>query len=313
MRVVLSIRTVVCHLRRKSKEIRNRMSTQIDPILHQIADRLGKKFELDHVEPIHATARVGKNPEFMRTYYLSWLNGRKIFIKHFGNVCRESAAKKEFRFTHLLHSINANNFPEALFYSCVEHYRCVAFEFLEGETLGSKMRSARFSASERECVILQLKEIAKSLVESGIVHTDLGLSNFFITKDGLLKLIDFGGAVDSKRYEKLYAVRKNPVLLLPLWGTRLVGKCYSDDMVWLLEILEKIGCQESYQETYHATETFLKDHVREKSIRHKLRQFKRTGTDRMLRKLEYRIKMVMRPLLYRLKRIVRLIRRRLGG
>jgi len=273
----------------------------IDPLLLQIADRLEKKFGLSQVEPIHAMTHVGENPEYLRSHYRAWLNGRKIFIKHYGNACGKSVSRDEFRFGDLLHRINANNFPEAFFYSNDEHYRCIAFEFLEGETLGFKINRGSLASLEKGSIIRQLKDIARSLLESGIVHRDLHPENLFVTKDGALKLIDFGAAVDGQRHEKRYAAGKNPVWLIPIWTKKLVGRRYVDDMVRILDILEKIGCHESYQETYHDCEAYLKEYLKDKPVQHIRRQWQRTGVSRVLRKLEHRAKLVLRPFLYYLK------------
>jgi len=281
------------------------MSTQIDPLRLQITERLEKKFGLNHVEPIHVKTRVGKAPEFVRTHYQAWLNGRKVFIKHYGNAYTKNEIDNEFRFSNLLHGINANNFLGALFYSDDENYRCIAFEFLEGESLSRKIGRGDLSSSEKEQIIFQLKNVAESLLESGIIHRDLRPGNFIVTKDGMLKLIDFGAAVDGKRFEKSFAASKNPVLLIPILMNKLVGRRYVDDMVRILNVLEAIGHHENYQETYRDCEAYLKEYLKDKPVQHIRRQLGRTNVFHTLRKIERHIKLTIRPFLHRLKQIKR--------
>jgi len=271
----------------------------------QIADRLEKRFGLHHVKPTHVRSLYGKDPERVRTYYQAWLDGRKIFIKHFGNAYRKNAVENEFKFGERLHKINANNFPEVLFFSEVRDYRCIATEFIEGETLGAKIRGNNFPDSEKENVIFQLKEIAKNLMESGIVHNDVGPRNLFVTSDGKLKLIDFGKTIDSKRRGKKYAVGKTPVLLFLALADRLVGLSYVRDMLRILKILEKIGCQESYQEVYRDVESFLKEQLRTSGTEYQYRLLSRTSIFQVIIKFEKHIKRNIHSFLYFMKRIIR--------
>ncbi len=236
----------------------------------QTAERLEKKFGLTQVKPIRIASRTGITGESLkdcRTYYQAWLNGRKIFIKHSGYA---GTHKTEFGFCNQLNEINETNFPKALFYSDVEHYRCVGIDYLEGISLRDKIAGGDFSPSEKKNVILQLKEIAKNLMETGIVHRDIHSDNLLIMKNGQVKLIDFGWAVDHGRYEECRAVRKNPFLFNRI-RFRLAGKYRSDDIFSIMKILEEIGCQESYQDTYREVEAYLSGCLGKKVIKYKYR------------------------------------------
>ena len=258
----------------------NRMITK----LHRIAEHLEQKFGLSRVKPIQVVTRAGFGDwDRARTYYQAWLNGKKIFIKY-SEFVKHSGHKKLFRKEYTvgnrLYKTNAANFPEALFYSEVKRDYCLATDFLEGEMLEDKIQSSDLSASEKKNVILQLKEIAKSLVESGIVHRDMHLGNFVLAKDGKLKLTDFSHAIRSQNH--------------------------GEDMDQLLEILEAIGCQKDYQETYREVESFMKEHLGKKSLRQilrqKYRQLRRLNFFKMLHKFE---RQSMRPFFHRLKQIGR--------
>jgi len=248
------------------------MSAQITPTL-QIADLLASRFGLEQVEPIHFAPRKDGKRISSRSYYLAWLSGKKIFIKHLGEG--KGDVQKEFLLSNHLHSINENHFPEALFYSDDIHCQCVVFDFLEGEELLARMKRADLIPSEKERIILQFREVAKGLMESGITHRDIHPKNFFVTNDGTLKLIDFGMSFDRKT--------------LSIWGKFVKRSCL-DDMFRMLEIIESIGCQESYSETYREVIAFFKEHFRKKPVRYAYRQLGHTGFFRRLREWRRNIK-----------------------
>lgn len=223
----------------------------------RIAEQLARKFGLNHVKPIRVSSPIRKKGFCVKlqdclTFYQAWLNDKKIFIKHGGY---RGTHKTEFELCHRLNKISQNNFPETFFYSDDQQNRCIAYEFLEGELLESKIYAADFSPSEKENIIVQLKEIAKSLLESGVVHRDLLSKNFIMTMEGKLKLIDFELAVDSKEYNECFAVRKNPLYFRPLFE-----KPRCDAVLPLLDILKAVGSQENDQDTYRDVESFLREH-----------------------------------------------------
>ena len=71
----------------------------------------------------------------------------------------------------------------------------IIMEYLEGETLRDKLKREK-RIGEKEALKLMMP-VLKSLVvvhEAGIIHRDISPDNIFITKDGRVKLIDFGAA-----------------------------------------------------------------------------------------------------------------------
>ena len=68
----------------------------------------------------------------------------------------------------------------------------VVSELLEGETLRERLRSGAIPARKSLDYALQFARGLGAAHEKGIIHRDLKPENLFITKDGRLKILDFG-------------------------------------------------------------------------------------------------------------------------
>jgi eukaryotic-like serine/threonine-protein kinase len=68
----------------------------------------------------------------------------------------------------------------------------VVQELLEGETLRSELASGRFSPRKAIEYAVQIAHGLAAAHEKGIVHRDLKPENVFVTKDGRVKILDFG-------------------------------------------------------------------------------------------------------------------------
>jgi len=68
----------------------------------------------------------------------------------------------------------------------------VVSELLEGETLRERLRSSSIAARKTLDYALQIAHGLAAAHEKGIVHRDLKPENLFLTKDGRVKILDFG-------------------------------------------------------------------------------------------------------------------------
>src|SRR5262249_8076599 len=68
----------------------------------------------------------------------------------------------------------------------------VVQELLEGETLRNRLAAGPFSARRALGHALQIVPGLAAAHEKGIVHRDLKPENVFVTKDGRVKILDFG-------------------------------------------------------------------------------------------------------------------------
>lgn len=73
----------------------------------------------------------------------------------------------------------------------------LVMELLEGRDLGAEVeaRDAPIAIAEAVGWMTQVCEAMRVAHEAGVVHRDLKLSNVFLTRDGTLKVLDFGVAV----------------------------------------------------------------------------------------------------------------------
>ncbi len=68
----------------------------------------------------------------------------------------------------------------------------VVQELLEGETLRSELAGGRFSPRKAIDYAVQIAQGLAAAHEKGIVHRDLKPENLFVTKEGRVKILDFG-------------------------------------------------------------------------------------------------------------------------
>jgi Tol biopolymer transport system component len=104
---------------------------------------------------------------------------------------KERVARFE-REAKLLAALNHPNIAAIYSFEEIEGRHVLVQELLEGETLRSAVSGAKLSTKK---AIDWARQIAHGLAaahEKGIVHRDLKPENIFVTKDGRVKILDFG-------------------------------------------------------------------------------------------------------------------------
>lgn len=76
----------------------------------------------------------------------------------------------------------------------------IVMEFIEGETLRSRIeRSGRMDIEDTVRLMSPVMKTLGRMHEKGVIHRDISPDNLMVTKDGSLKLLDFGAA---RQYEE---------------------------------------------------------------------------------------------------------------
>ncbi|MFN2386661.1 MAG: serine/threonine-protein kinase [Thermoanaerobaculia bacterium] len=99
------------------------------------------------------------------------------------------------RFEQEAQAASALNHPNILsIYDVGTHGKApyVVFELLEGETLRERLAGAALSARKAVDYGTEIAQGLAAAHEKGIVHRDLKPENLFVTKDGRVKILDFG-------------------------------------------------------------------------------------------------------------------------
>jgi serine/threonine-protein kinase len=119
--------------------------------------------------------------------------GREVAIKTLPReLARDADRLARFqREAQLLAALNHSHI--AAVYGLHEHEgtRFLAMELVDGETLDKKSRSS-LSVEQALRLALQIAEALEAAHEKGVVHRDLKPANIMVTRDGQVKVLDFG-------------------------------------------------------------------------------------------------------------------------
>jgi len=89
-------------------------------------------------------------------------------------------------------ALNHPNILAVFDFGASNHSPYVVSELLEGETLRERLRSGPLPLRKALDYALQIAHGLAAAHEKGIIHRDLKPENLFITKDGRVKILDFG-------------------------------------------------------------------------------------------------------------------------
>ena len=99
----------------------------------------------------------------------------------------------------------------------------IVSELLEGETLRHKLRNGPLSTRKAIEYALQVARGLTAAHEKGIIHRDLKPDNLFVTKDGRVKILDFGLAkltetISTPQDDSTFPTKSNPFTVLGTVG-----------------------------------------------------------------------------------------------
>ena len=121
--------------------------------------------------------------------------GRDVAIKVLTNVAHDDRERLQ-RFEQEARATGMLNHPNLLTVYDVgrdpEGNPFLVTELLEGETLASRLQRGALSPRRAVDAALQMAQGLAAAHEKGIVHRDLKPDNIFLTRDGRLKILDFG-------------------------------------------------------------------------------------------------------------------------
>lgn len=127
--------------------------------------------------------------------------GRDVAIKVLLSELAEDPYRLK-RFEREAKAVSRLNHPNVLIIHGLETYGstlCLVTEFLEGETLRERMGGKPMAGRKALEIGLQIAKGLGAAHDKGIVHRDLKPENVFITKSGVVKILDFGLAKLQKK------------------------------------------------------------------------------------------------------------------
>src|SRR5436190_1217149 len=130
----------------------------------------------------------------------------EVYLAHDTKLDRRVALKilpEEFagdpermrRFVQEARSASALNHPNIITIHEIGDFEAshfIASEYVEGETLGGRLRGESMSLRSTLDVAIQIASALQAAQNAGIVHRDIKPDNVMIRPDGFVKLLDFG-------------------------------------------------------------------------------------------------------------------------
>ena len=167
---------------------------QADHARKRVGRTLNDRWHLDALLGIGGMASV---------YAATHRNGNRVAIKI---LHPELSGYGELKERFLEEGYAANNVAHsgvvAIYDDGTSEDGCVylVMELLEGDTLQARWQRMPFAFSPREILSIanQILEVLEAAHSKGIVHRDIKPENIFLTRDGRVKLLDFGIARNER-------------------------------------------------------------------------------------------------------------------
>jgi hypothetical protein len=126
--------------------------------------------------------------------------GRQVAVKFLSGTTSDNPAFVE-RFQREAQAISALNHPNVCtVYDIGNHSGSpyLVMELLEGQTLKERIAGQRISREGILAVMLPILDALEAAHSAGIVHRDIKPANIFITRRGVVKILDFGLAKSTE-------------------------------------------------------------------------------------------------------------------
>ncbi|MBN2573166.1 MAG: serine/threonine protein kinase [Deltaproteobacteria bacterium] len=100
-----------------------------------------------------------------------------------GRFRQEVSLSRQFSHPNIIRMYDIGSYGDSKF---------MTMEYLEGEDLGSIVRPGALPIDKGIALLMQAANALAVVHDHGVVHRDVKPDNFFLTKDGVLKVMDFG-------------------------------------------------------------------------------------------------------------------------
>jgi serine/threonine-protein kinase len=120
--------------------------------------------------------------------------GRDVAIKALPDAfANDSDRLQRFqREAQVLASLNHPNIAQIYGLEESDKTRCIVMELVEGETLQKRLKRGAIPVDEALGIAKQIVEALETAHKRGVVHRDLKPGNVMLTRDGKVKVLDFG-------------------------------------------------------------------------------------------------------------------------
>jgi serine/threonine protein kinase len=140
--------------------------------------------------------------------------GRDVAIKALPDAFANDADRLQRfqREAQVLASLNHPNIAQIYGLEESDKTRCIVMELVEGETLQERLRRGAIPIDEALPIAKQIAEALEAAHERGIIHRDLKPGNVILTRDGRVKVLDFGLAKPFQEQHTM-ALSNSPTLI----------------------------------------------------------------------------------------------------
>eukprot|EP00850_Spirogloea_muscicola_P009747 SM000055S18281 [mRNA] locus=s55:503995:513174:+ [translate_table: standard] len=162
----------------------------------------------------------------------------------------------------LLKNLNHRNIVKYLGSFKTKSHLYIILEYVENGSLASIIKPSKFGAFPESLVAIYIAQVLEGLVylhEQGVIHRDIKGANILTTKEGLVKLADFG--VATKLNEVDHNAQSSHPVGTPYWMApeviEMSGVSAASD-IWSVgcTVIELLTCAPPYYDLHHMPALF---------------------------------------------------------